>query len=68
MKLKEHYEDFVSKALKEFYGLEYCINDLEIREDQLKCSKCLKEQWLLFEDFDEKTQRKIVSAELDRYA
>ena len=57
MKLKENYEDFISKNLSEFRGLKYCAycRDLNTTEKP-------------FEDFDRETQRNIVSEELSKYA
>jgi len=66
MKLKQEYEDFIAKNLKEFYGLYYCETCLELQTTNDEC--CGHKHFLSFQEFDRETQRKIVSTEFDRYA
>jgi hypothetical protein len=66
MKLKQDYEDFIAKNLKEFYGLHYCEHCLEVQTTNEVC--CGHKHFIKFREFDRETQRKIVSTEFDRYA
>jgi len=66
MRLKEHLEDFISKNLKEFYGIHYCEYCLEVQTTNDTC--CNHKHFIGFESFDKQTQRQIVQKELDRYA
>lgn len=66
MKMKEHYEDFVSKNLKEFYGIRYCNQCKEVLQDEK--DTCCQVGSFLFEEADKGTQRAIVLEELSKYA
>lgn len=66
MKLKEKYEDFISKNLSEFYGLSYCEYCLEVQTTNTMC--CGHDHFIDFKEFDRQTQRDIVEKELSKYA
>ena len=68
MKLKENYEDFISKNLSEFRGLKYCAYCRDLNTTEKPCEFCGHDTMINFEDFDRETQRNIVSEELSKYA
>ena len=66
MKIKERHEDFISKNLSEFRGLEYCAVCMELKTTNNWC--CQGVHFVKFEEFDRETQREIVDSELRKYA
>jgi hypothetical protein len=65
MKMKDVAEDFISKNLKEFYGIEYCRKCGEALYNRTRC--CSNDTPILFEHLDKTTQRAIVMEEFNKY-
>ena len=68
MKMKMFQEDFISRNIKEFHGIDYCAHCLEPHEDVKPTFCCGTNEFIQFQDLDKETQRNIIKEELRRYA